>query len=131
MLIVSDPLLEQNLNSSFCGNLQFLFLNQSHKLFDYDQFTILSANIQSFCRSQNLPSQNPFSSKEYTLNYSARTDEYLPKYCYRKHPNASFEWKFAFNDDATVIILSARYSYNLLPQQGCFNQSIIGGNSNG
>jgi hypothetical protein len=130
-LIVSDPLLEQNLNSSFCANLQFSVLNQSHKPFDYDQFTTLSGNIQSFCRSQNLSSHNPISSKEYTLNYSARTDEYLPKYCYRKHANASFEWKFAFNDVASVILLSAQYSYNLLPQQGCFNQSIIGENSNG
>jgi hypothetical protein len=125
-LIVTDPSLAKHLRSSFCGNLQFSFLNLSHELFDYGQFSSLSANIQSFCRSQNLSFSKPICEREYTMNYSRRTDEYLAKNCYRKSPNTSFEWKFAFGDDGNVILLSAQYSYNLLSQQGCFSQSIVG-----
>ncbi|KAF3328886.1 putative serine/threonine-protein kinase [Carex littledalei] len=61
------------------------------------------------------------------LNYSATNGE-LPSNCYRKTPNASFEWKFSCDDNGSVILLSAQYSYNILSQQGCFSQSILGGN---
>ncbi|KAF3340662.1 putative receptor-like protein kinase [Carex littledalei] len=63
------------------------------------------------------------------LNYSATNEGYLPSNCYRKTPNASFEWKLSFDDDGSVSLLSAQYSYNILSQQGCFSQSIVGGNT--
>ncbi|XP_078175331.1 LEAF RUST 10 DISEASE-RESISTANCE LOCUS RECEPTOR-LIKE PROTEIN KINASE-like 2.5 [Carex rostrata] len=62
------------------------------------------------------------------LNYSAKNGGNLPSNCYRNAPNASFEWQFSFDDDGDVSLLSAKYSYNILSQQGCFGQSIVGGN---
>ncbi|KAF3339766.1 putative receptor-like protein kinase [Carex littledalei] len=133
-LIVSDPTLENELNSSSCGNLQFSFLTPSRastEPFDYNLFLSLSTNIKSFCGSPNLSSQSLIFGGEYTLNYSATTGEHLPSNCSRKTPNASFEWKFSFDDDGILILLSAKYSYNILSQQGCFSQSIVGGNYQG
>ncbi|XP_078174559.1 LEAF RUST 10 DISEASE-RESISTANCE LOCUS RECEPTOR-LIKE PROTEIN KINASE-like 1.3 isoform X2 [Carex rostrata] len=127
-LIVRDPLLETSLNSSSCGNLLFSFLTPSHDQFDYVKFSSLSTNIQSFCGSQHLSSKIPILSGEYMLNYSATNGGNLPSNCYRKAPNASFEWKFSFDDDGNVSLLSAQYSYNILSQPGCFSQSIVGGN---
>jgi hypothetical protein len=130
-LVVRDPALEKNLNSSSCGNLQFSFLTPSDDQFDYDQFLSFSTNVKSFCGSPNLSSQRPILSREYTLNYSTTTDKYLPETCYRNASNASFEWTFSFKDHGSLILLSAQYSYNILPQRKCFRQSIVGGNSNG
>ncbi|XP_078175330.1 LEAF RUST 10 DISEASE-RESISTANCE LOCUS RECEPTOR-LIKE PROTEIN KINASE-like 2.5 [Carex rostrata] len=127
-LIIRDPLLETSLNSSSCGNLLFSFLTPSHDQFDYVEFSSLSMNIQSFCGSQHLSSKIPILSGEYLLNYSATNGGNLPSNCYRKAPNASFEWKFSFDDDGNVSLLSAQYSYNILSQPGCFSQSIVGGN---
>ncbi|KAF3328880.1 putative receptor-like protein kinase [Carex littledalei] len=87
-----------------------------------------STKIKSFCGSPNLSSQSPILHGEYTLNYSATTNKYLPRDCYRKAPNSSLEWKFSFDDHGILILLSAKYSYNILSQQGCFSQSIVGGN---
>ncbi|XP_078153562.1 LEAF RUST 10 DISEASE-RESISTANCE LOCUS RECEPTOR-LIKE PROTEIN KINASE-like 1.2 [Carex rostrata] len=124
-LIVSDPTLEKEINSSNCGNLLFSLLTPQQ--FDFDLFSSFSTNIKSFCESPNLSSQSPILDEEYTLNYSATTNKYLPSNCSRKAPEASFELEFSFDDDGSVFLLSAKYSYKFLSQQGCFNQNILGG----
>ncbi|KAJ3700841.1 hypothetical protein LUZ61_004546 [Rhynchospora tenuis] len=124
-LVVRDAPLEELLNSSNCGNFQISFRTSSHEHFNYSQYWSFTKNITSFCHFQNLSSHNPIITDGYTLNYSAATTTTLPIDCYKKTPNASFEWAFSFDVDGGVFPLSAQYSYNLLPQQGCFNQSIV------
>ncbi|KAJ4752679.1 Protein kinase family protein [Rhynchospora pubera] len=126
-LVVRDPPLEQLLNTSNCGNLQISVQTSSHEHFNYEQYLSFSKNITSFCHSSNLSSRTPIITYEYTLNYSATTATTLPIGCYKKPPNASFEWTFSFDVHGVLFPLSAQYSYNLLPQQGCFNQSVVVG----
>ncbi|KAJ4818183.1 Protein kinase family protein [Rhynchospora pubera] len=126
-LVVRDPPLEQLLNTSDCGNLQISVQTSSHEHFNYEQYLSFSKNIRSFCHSVNLSSRSPIITYKYTLNYSAKTATTLPIDCYKKPPNASFEWTFSFDVHGVLFPLSAQYSYNLLPQQGCFNQSVVVG----
>ncbi|KAJ4794356.1 Protein kinase family protein [Rhynchospora pubera] len=126
-LVVRDPPLEQLLNTSDCGNLQISVQTSSHEHFNYEQYLSFSKNITSFCHSLNLSSRSPIITYEYTLNYSTTTATTLPIDCYKKPPNASFEWTFSFDVHGVLFPLSAQYSYNLLPQQGCFNQSVVVG----